>query len=101
MTEPSPTPTATPIDNLLGHLPYEEAPLGELKNITPDGRLKLRQAAADQFLLMQRDAKAQGISLVPISAFRTVTEQEQLFLTSNNSAIKRLDSVPKSVRPRL
>jgi D-alanyl-D-alanine carboxypeptidase len=79
VTEPSPTPTATPIDNLLGHLPYEEAPLGELKNITPDGRLRLRQAAADQFLLMQRDAKAQGISLVPISAFRTVTEQEQLF----------------------
>ncbi|MBE9204084.1 D-alanyl-D-alanine carboxypeptidase family protein [Synechocystis salina LEGE 06099] len=79
VTEPSPTPTATPIDNLLGHLPYEEAPLGDLKNITPDGRLKLRQAAADQFLRMQRDAKAQGISLVPISAFRTVTEQEQLF----------------------
>lgn len=79
VTEPSPTPTATPIDNLLGHLPYEEAPLGELKNITPDGRLRLRQGAADQFLLMQRDAKAQGISLVPISAFRTVTEQEQLF----------------------
>ena len=79
VTEPSPTPTATPIDNLLGHLPYEEAPLGELKNITPDGRLRLRQGAADQFLVMQRDAKAHGISLVPISAFRTVTEQEQLF----------------------
>ncbi|AIE74490.1 MULTISPECIES: D-alanyl-D-alanine carboxypeptidase family protein [unclassified Synechocystis] len=79
VTEPSPTPTETPIDNLLGHLPYEEAPLGELKNITPDGRLKLRQAAADQFLRMQRDAQAQGISLAPISAFRTIKEQEQLF----------------------
>lgn len=79
VVEPEPTPTETPVDNLLGHLPYEEAPAGELKNITPDGRLKLRQAAADQFLQMQRDAQAQGISLVPISAFRTVAEQNQLF----------------------
>ena len=79
VVEPSPTPTETPVDNLLGHLPYAEAPLDELANITPDGRLKLRQAAADKFLQMQKDARNQGISLVPISAFRTVQQQNQLF----------------------
>jgi len=75
----NPSPTPTPVDNVLGHLPYTEAPLTELKAITPDGRLKLRQAAADQFLKMQAAAKAQGIALVPISAFRTLEQQNQLF----------------------
>lgn len=94
-TEPNPTPTVTPVDNLLGHLPYAEAPLGELKQITPDGRLKLRQAAAEQFLKMQRDARNQGISLVPISAFRTVAQQDQLFFDikqqRNQEASKRAE----------
>lgn len=75
----SPAPSPTPIDNVLGHLAYDEAPPSELKAITLDGRLKLRQAAADQFLKMQAAAKAQGIALVPISAFRTVAQQNQLF----------------------
>ncbi len=75
----SPIPTPTPIDNVLGHLAYAEAPITELKAITPDGRLKMRQAAATQFLKMQADAKAQGIALVPISAFRTLDQQNQLF----------------------
>jgi D-alanyl-D-alanine carboxypeptidase len=93
--KPAPTQTETPVDNILGHLPYEEAPMGELKNITSDGRFKLRQAAADQFLQMQRDARAQGISLVPISAFRTVEEQNQLFFAikeqRNQEARKRAE----------
>ena len=76
---PVPEPTAAPIENVLGHLPYEEAPASELTAITPDGRLKLRQAAAQAFRQVQADAKAQGISLVPISAFRTVKQQNQLF----------------------
>ena len=66
-------------ENLLGHLPYDVAPQSSLDAITADGRLSLRSAAAKKFAQMQADAKADGIILVPISAFRTAEAQEQLF----------------------
>jgi len=66
-------------ENILGHLPYEEASLNELKAITIDGGIKLRHKAADKFLQMQRDAKAQGVILTPISGFRSIKNQEYLF----------------------
>ncbi|MEY2984640.1 MAG: hypothetical protein RLZZ568_1257, partial [Cyanobacteriota bacterium] len=75
----NPDPSPTPIDNILGHLAYAEAPITDLKAITADGRLKLRPAAADQFLKMQAAAKAAGIALIPLSAFRTLDQQNQLF----------------------
>ena len=65
--------------DLLGHLPYDVAPQSSLKAITADGRLSMRSAAANKFAQMQADAKADGINLVPISAFRTAQAQEQLF----------------------
>ncbi len=78
---PSPTPTPSPetIENILGHLPYEEADPNQLKAITNDGRIQLRKKAADSFLRMQRDARGSGIILNPISGFRTVEQQEYLF----------------------
>ncbi len=76
---PSPTPEPETVENILGHLPYEEADPNQLKAITNDGRIKLRKKAADSFLKMQRDARASGIILTPISGFRTVKEQEYLF----------------------
>lgn len=66
-------------DNLLGHLPYDIAPQAELISISNDGRLTLRSAAAVKFKQMQSAARADGINLVPISAFRTTEAQEQLF----------------------
>ena len=79
--QPNPTvsPSVPEVDNVLGHLPYKEAPADELKAITPDGRIKLRQAAATKFLQMQRDARASGVTIVPISGFRTTGEQNYLF----------------------
>jgi D-alanyl-D-alanine carboxypeptidase len=83
---PTPTSSATPgenpgeeVDNVLGHLPYAEAPQSELKAITPDGRLRMRTAAANEFLQMQGNARAEGVILVPISAFRSVQDQNQIF----------------------
>jgi D-alanyl-D-alanine carboxypeptidase len=67
------------IDNLLGHLPYQEAPASELVAITADGSIKLRQAAAEKFKQMQAAAAAEGIVLTPISGFRSVSEQDYLF----------------------
>lgn len=67
------------VQNLLGHLPYEEALASELRPITEDGRLKMRQAAAEAFLKMQEAARLDGIELVPISAFRSIEDQDYLF----------------------
>ncbi|MEL6440051.1 MAG: M15 family metallopeptidase [Cyanobacteria bacterium J06621_8] len=69
------TPKTKP--DLLGHLPYSEAPAAEL---TPIGNnLKLRSPAAAKFKQMQAAAQAAGINLVAISAFRDLSAQEQLF----------------------
>lgn len=71
---------ATPGDRaLLGHLPYDEAPPEELKAISGDGRFQLRTAAADAFLAMQRAARRDGITLVTISAFRGISDQQRIF----------------------
>jgi D-alanyl-D-alanine carboxypeptidase len=66
-------------ENILGHLPYPEAPLPELKPISYDGKILLRNKAAEKFKAMQADARRNGVILVPISGFRSVAEQEYLF----------------------
>lgn len=64
---------------LLGHLSYDVAPKSELDNITADGQLQLRSNAAVKFRQMQAAAQAEGINLIPISAFRSMEDQDQLF----------------------
>jgi D-alanyl-D-alanine carboxypeptidase len=64
---------------LLGHLLYEEAPKAELEPITLDGSIVMRRAAAEKFNQMMDAAAADGISLVPLSGFRSVSEQESVF----------------------
>ena len=76
------SPTAKPKPNkvnLLGHLPYDVAPESELETIDADNTLRMRPAAAAKFKQMQADALADGVNLVPISAFRTAEDQSQLF----------------------
>jgi zinc D-Ala-D-Ala carboxypeptidase len=71
-------PEASP-DQVLGHLAYNEAPTHELEPITEDGRIKLRQIAADSYRKMATDAAAAGVRLNPISGFRSVADQNDLF----------------------
>ncbi|MBE9223824.1 M15 family metallopeptidase, partial [Cyanobacterium stanieri LEGE 03274] len=82
-------------DNILGHIAYEEAPPSELTPITADGRIRLRKKAAERFNAMVRDARSQGIILVPISGFRSIAEQEYLFFEvkeqRNQDARKRAE----------
>ncbi|MEM9540422.1 MAG: M15 family metallopeptidase [Cyanobacteria bacterium P01_E01_bin.42] len=66
-------------DGVLGHLPYEEAPVDDLEAITADRRVRLRRAAAEKFILMAEAARSQGIVLSALSGYRTVTEQHHLF----------------------
>jgi zinc D-Ala-D-Ala carboxypeptidase len=83
--EPSPTnqgdTQAKTNGSLLGHLPYTEAPESELASISSDGRFRMIKPAAQQFLAMQQAARSAGVKLAPISAFRSVKEQESLFFT--------------------
>jgi D-alanyl-D-alanine carboxypeptidase len=75
------TAAATPSDanTLLGHFQYEEAPASELAPVSADGSVKMRKAAAEAFKAMQAAAAAEGVSLVPLSAFRSVEDQQHLF----------------------
>ncbi|MCC5638689.1 D-alanyl-D-alanine carboxypeptidase family protein [Nostoc sp. CHAB 5844] len=75
------TGNGNPQDNnvVLGHLAYPEAPESELVPITADGQIKMRKAAAEKYRAMTQAARSAGVILVPISGFRSVKEQEQLF----------------------
>jgi len=62
---------------LLGHFPYPELNQAQLVAIGAD--LRLQPDAAQALLAMQRAAKAEGVDLVVLSAFRSITLQRQLF----------------------
>ncbi len=64
-------------DSLLGHLRYTEAPTETLQSI--DGGLKLRSTAVPKFKAMKAAARAAGINITTISAFRSVADQEKIF----------------------
>ncbi|NJK65643.1 MAG: D-alanyl-D-alanine carboxypeptidase family protein [Microcoleus sp. CSU_2_2] len=70
--------TGTP-DNLLGHLPYQEAPVADLVAVNPDGSVKLRKAAAAKYQEMVNAAAAEGIYFAPISGFRSLQDQQHVF----------------------
>ncbi|BAY99055.1 peptidase M15B and M15C, D,D-carboxypeptidase VanY/endolysin [Tolypothrix tenuis PCC 7101] len=90
-SQPSPTSLPTPTsessansqstntDTVLGHLTYAEAPESELAVIPGSGRIRMRKTAAEKFQEMKQAARSAGVILVPISGFRSVKEQEQLF----------------------
>jgi len=66
-------------DNLLGHLPYQEAPASDLVAVTPDGAVKLRSSAAAKYQEMVNAAAASGIYFAPISGFRSLEDQQHVF----------------------
>lgn len=78
----TPPPTLPPIggEPKFNHLPYDEAP-GDLVQVgTYYDRAELMvQEAAQAFWNMEDRAKQAGINLGPISGFRTVADQGQLF----------------------
>jgi D-alanyl-D-alanine carboxypeptidase len=84
VAEPTSSPplvTNTPGNSksVLGHFEYPEAPESELAAITADGRIRMRKSAAIKFQAMVQAARSAGVILVPISGFRSVKEQNQLF----------------------
>lgn len=75
---PAATAVSSPTDTLLGHLPYAEAPTRELEPVA-DGKVLLRRPAAEKLKAMVAAAAAEGVTLVPLSGFRSVAEQNTLF----------------------
>ena len=65
--------------SLLGHLAYEEAEPSALVPLSLNGEILMQSEAAASFEAMVADAEAAGISLLPISGFRTVADQQYLF----------------------
>ncbi|MEG4444659.1 D-alanyl-D-alanine carboxypeptidase family protein [Microcoleus sp. AT9_B5] len=80
VASPASTPKVPAIpENLLGHLPYSEAPAKDLVSVTPDGSVKLRTSAAAKYQEMANAAAASGIYFAPISGFRSLEDQQHVF----------------------
>lgn len=63
----------------LGHRAYRLADPASLVSVDPAGGVKLQRAAARAFLQLQQAAKRDGVMLVPVSGFRTIDKQAELF----------------------
>lgn len=76
----SPTaPGLSQENKLLGHRAYGEAPVADLVSLSAAPDIQLLPAAAAAVELMVADAQAAGISLLPLSGFRSVEDQTYLF----------------------
>jgi D-alanyl-D-alanine carboxypeptidase len=62
---------------LLGHFPYPEADPRTLIPVAPG--LFLRPDAARSFIAMERAAASDGVALAPLSGFRSISVQNELF----------------------
>lgn len=72
-------PSASPDNRVLNHFAYPEAPQSELEAVSADGGIKLRSSAAKAYREMVAAANADGIILVPLSGFRSISEQQQVY----------------------
>lgn len=75
----SPQPTLDSSGRMLNHYPYAEASTTNLESLTIDGGIKLHQNAAKAYKEMSAAAQAAGVTLVPLSGFRSKADQEALF----------------------
>jgi zinc D-Ala-D-Ala carboxypeptidase len=76
---------ASAVQPLYGHFPYEEASSSRIESVGEYARDDFARSesmdyeAAEVFRQMQAAAKAEGISLMPISGFRTIEVQASLW----------------------
>jgi D-alanyl-D-alanine carboxypeptidase len=76
----TPSTTASPdSDRVLGHYSYAEAPEKELESVSADGGIRLRMSAARAYKDMVAAAAADGVSIEPLSGFRSIKDQEGVF----------------------
>ena len=81
----TPSPTVAQASNYLGHLAYAEASPAQMVSVGDFVRENyvrteyLQADAAASFLKMQADAQRDGVQLMPISGFRSVASQRDIF----------------------
>ncbi|TVQ09201.1 MAG: D-alanyl-D-alanine carboxypeptidase family protein [Leptolyngbya sp. DLM2.Bin27] len=66
---------------LLGHRAFEEAPTDDLVALSANSSIRLRSAAAAKYEAMAQAAAQAGIRLVPLSGYRSQSEQEAIFFS--------------------
>ncbi len=94
-TDPSVMPTTaaetSPDDagRVLNHYPYAEIDPENLAPITADKRIQLHYKAADAYQSMAAAAQADGIVLVPLSGFRGIQVQQDLFFNVSRERNQR------------
>jgi zinc D-Ala-D-Ala carboxypeptidase len=64
---------------LLGHRAYAEAPEEDLVPLSMNREIRLRTSAAEQFEAMVQAAQRDGVQIVPLSGYRSHSEQEAIF----------------------
>lgn len=64
---------------LLGHRAYAEAPEEDLVALSMNRDIRLRTNAAEQFEAMVQAARRDGAQIVPLSGYRSYSEQEEIF----------------------
>ncbi|WP_008313022.1 D-alanyl-D-alanine carboxypeptidase family protein [Leptolyngbya sp. PCC 6406] len=66
---------------LLGHRPYAEAPPESLVPLPSAPEIQLHVAAAEALENMMAAARVEGVTLMPLSGFRSVQDQQYLFFS--------------------
>jgi D-alanyl-D-alanine carboxypeptidase len=64
---------------VLGHFRYAVAPLATLTAVDDEGKIRLRKRPAAAWQAMVDAASREGVLLVPVSGFRDVKRQRELF----------------------
>lgn len=70
---------APPSRTLLGHRAYAEAPEDDLVPLAMNREIRLRTSAAEQFEAMVQAARRDGAQIIPLSGYRSHSEQESIF----------------------
>ena len=80
ISAPVATVLPSPTDGrMFNHFAYPEAPQSDLEAVSADGGIKMRSSAARAFKEMIAAAAADGVVLNPISGFRSISEQQQVY----------------------
>lgn len=75
----SPSGATSPPDTLLNHRRYAEASPDSLIALNPNSALRLQPAAQASLNAMMAKAKAEGVQLGVVSAFRSLEDQDYLY----------------------
>ncbi|MFK8181978.1 MAG: D-alanyl-D-alanine carboxypeptidase family protein [Phormidesmis sp.] len=89
INSPIPGNTAVSAKALYGHLPYDETrrPLSSAGSFIRENyerAERLDSEAAQAFEQMRQAAQAEGVALMPVSGFRTIADQKELFQSQIN-----------------